>query len=1079
MTDWLPLTIFPAGGLASSVITTVWVGVCVVAFLNLRFGTTLSGLVVPGYLIPLLLVRPISAAVVIVEGIITYLLGRLLAEYLPKRFGLSELFGRDRFFALVLLSVLVRVAFDAGLLPQLGEYLSLQIGVDFDFQSNLHSFGLIIVALIANQFWNGGFRSGATAIALYLALTYVIVRFVLMEFTNFNINTLSYMYEDLASSILASPKAYILLLTSAFIASRMNIKYGWEYNGILIPSLLALQWYQPSKLLATFIEAFIILFAARLLLKVPLLRNSNIEGARQLLFFFSISFVYKIILGFFLLEWSPESKITDFYGFGYLLATLMAMKMYQKNVAVLLTRASLQTSVTAVMVATVIGFSLTLLPQPRFLLPEPETDARVESAFTRQPLTYFHRQLAQSFESDRNRSFVPPSPLQLDQTRAGFELLRDYLQTRSRDDLNQAASVLGTVGWQLEMVNNHYLVIKNQAADRGWGWYVLNLKADSPLALEVPAALDETIAGETAIWMLLQSQPRTLAVAGARRFLNSDGASDALLNPASSFQVFHQIFGQSNALQVRTYTAANTRALLGQRAPTLLLSDEQTVAQIWISRQLPDGLNLSELSNRVDDLKVHWQSPPFPNRQRDTMQGGFAELFVNPNAISHWANYERGTILASIEDQRSIDGYLQTWLGEGKALIAERGSEGYQVPELGSLIFFDELIISPLANLVRQQLVDGWQENFRDELTRLSLLAKTYNYELLHYHQKGSGSDFLILHEPRATSTRRRFWGTYIFRLGPSKPYLVEVPHPFYELNTFELGSTLFEHLNARVLMIGGAHSFANSDGSSHLTASANKQSLFNLAHQVMLRESREAPLAAIQVRAFGKAEALAATSADAFYSGFYPDPAGVWTTPLTQTLEGMGIKALAVSGDPETRGYEMPLNAQSIYLPLSSNKQMLTLWVAPEARRQFRSADANDRDRARFKSFGIETTTKPVNELVANLRPVKEASVDARARLRDLIDAYVQSENVTFLDTATRQFPDMEFVRVIDPNTLQSFLLAVSQTRELILLANLQPSQTEISMLSAEGTDITNLNEEISSFVRSRKSFFMWGAAE
>jgi len=1079
MADWLPLTIFPAGGLASSVITTVWVGVCVVAFLNLRFGTTLSGLVVPGYLIPLLLVRPISAAVVIVEGIVTYLLGRLLAEYLPKRFGLSELFGRDRFFALVLLSVLVRVTFDAGLLPGLGEFLSAKAGIDYDFQSNLHSFGLIIVALIANQFWNGGFRSGATAIFLYLALTYVIVRFVLMEFTNFNINTLSYMYEDQASSILASPKAYILLLTSAFIASRMNIKYGWEYNGILIPSLLALQWFQPAKLLATFIEAFIVLFAARLLLKVPLLRNSNIEGARQLLFFFSISFVYKIILGFALLEWSPESKITDFYGFGYLLATLMAMKMFQKNVAVLLTRASLQTSVTAVLVATVIGFSLTLIPQAQFLLPETQAEARIEKTFTRQPLTYFHRQLAQSFESDRNRSFIPPSPLQLDRTRAGFEGLQNYLQSRSTEDLQQAAALLGATGWQLEIVNDRYIVVTNRAAERGWGWYVLNLDPETPLAVEVPAALDETIAAETAIWMLLQSQPRTLAVAGARRFLNSDGASDALLNPASSFQIFHQVFGQQSTLQLRTYTAANARALLGQREPTLLLSDEQTAAQLWISRQFPEGLNLSELSDRVDDLKVHWQPAPLPNRQRDTMQGGFAELFVNPNAISHWANYEPGTLLSSIEDQRSIDGYLQNWLGEGKALIASRGSEAYQTPELGALIFFDELIISPLYNLVQQQMIDGWQERFRDELTRLSLLAQTYDYELLHYHHSGSQSDFLILHEPPAPGGQRRFWGTYIFRLGPSAPYLVEVPHPFFELNTFEMGSTLFEQLNARVLMIGGAHSFANSDGSSYLTASANKTSLFNLIHQALFREAEETPLAAVQVRAFGKADALAATSADAFLSGFYPDPAGIWNRPLLRMLESMGLNALEVTGEPQTRGYEVPVNAQSLYLPMAENKQMLTLWVAPEARRQFRSAAASERDQARYRSFGIQTKVAPVSQLVANLRPAKPTSEGKRDRLRDFMDAYIQSENVTFLDTARNQFPDIEFIRVIDPDTLQSFFLTVSQAGELMVLANLEPSQAGTSLLARSEVDATTLTQQISEFVRSRKTFLMWGGAE
>ena len=58
------LPIFPEGGLASSVITTVWVGVWVLCLFNLRFGWVLSGLVVPGYLVPLIIVKPVSALVI-------------------------------------------------------------------------------------------------------------------------------------------------------------------------------------------------------------------------------------------------------------------------------------------------------------------------------------------------------------------------------------------------------------------------------------------------------------------------------------------------------------------------------------------------------------------------------------------------------------------------------------------------------------------------------------------------------------------------------------------------------------------------------------------------------------------------------------------------------------------------------------------------------------------------------------------------------------------------------------------------------------------------------------------------------
>ncbi len=75
-----------------------------------------------------------------------------------------------------------------------------------------------------------------------------------------------------------------------------------------------------------------------------------------------------MVLGFALIDWAPNVKITDYYGFGYLLATLIALKMHQKDIPALVTRASLQTSAVAVVVASLFGFGLTL---PLIHIPEP------------------------------------------------------------------------------------------------------------------------------------------------------------------------------------------------------------------------------------------------------------------------------------------------------------------------------------------------------------------------------------------------------------------------------------------------------------------------------------------------------------------------------------------------------------------------------------------------------------------------------------------------------------------------------------------------------------------------------------
>ncbi|MBN1442320.1 MAG: poly-gamma-glutamate biosynthesis protein PgsC/CapC, partial [Planctomycetes bacterium] len=204
-----PLRIFPENSLAQSVITTVWVGVFVVSYFNLRLGWPFSGLVVPGYLVPLMIAKPTAAAVVCIEGFLTYLIVRYACNHYMGSGLWSSFFGRDRFFALIVASIIVRLLLDGILLPLAGEFINRRLNIDFDYRNHLSSFGLIIVALIANQFWKTGFVRGLVPFWTTVGITYAIIRFVLIPYTNFNIGNLEYMYENISTSLVASPKAYI------------------------------------------------------------------------------------------------------------------------------------------------------------------------------------------------------------------------------------------------------------------------------------------------------------------------------------------------------------------------------------------------------------------------------------------------------------------------------------------------------------------------------------------------------------------------------------------------------------------------------------------------------------------------------------------------------------------------------------------------------------------------------------------------------------------------------------------------------------------------------------------------------
>ena len=98
--------------------------------------------------------------------------------------------------------------------------------------------------------------------------------------------------------------------------------------------------------------------AAQLILKLPFMANVTLEGGRKLLLFFNISFAWKLILGWFIVWQELEVKTTDFYGFGYLLSTLIAIKAHDKDIFPRLARSTLQVSLVGAVLGNIVGFTL-------------------------------------------------------------------------------------------------------------------------------------------------------------------------------------------------------------------------------------------------------------------------------------------------------------------------------------------------------------------------------------------------------------------------------------------------------------------------------------------------------------------------------------------------------------------------------------------------------------------------------------------------------------------------------------------------------------------------------------------------
>ncbi len=1079
------LPIFPPGGLASSVTTTVWIGIFVTAFFNLRFGWTFSGLVVPGYLVPLLIIKPWSAFVVVQEAAITYFIVVWMFRYLARTGLWTPVFGRDRFFAILIVSVMVRIAMDGWLLPLAGEYLVEKYGFAFDYRNNLHSFGLIIVALIANQFWKPGFFRGMIPFCTTLLVTFAIVRYLLMPFTNFSISNLAYLYEDFAASMLASPKAYIILLTAAFMASRMNLNYGWEYSGILIPSLIALLWHEPLKIAVSFAETFVILGLAALALRLPVFRKTTIEGARKILLFFNISYAYKFALAYVLLWLAPEVKITDYYGFGYLLTSLLAVKMYDKDIAAKVTRATFQTSLAAAVVAGLIGFSLSLISRPTADAVAPVGAAASPPVISAEatPSEIVEREKITLYESRMLSGAVVPLPSEVEIFSRALERIREGGSSLAVSGLSEINDLLYAVNYRASLYGGRYLVLSELEPARDWGIYLLDLSRSGHRALtvEVPSPLASLGLAEAGAGLFELMDGRTLALGGAVRTDPNTSSSAPLSNsPRSFFQTFHKVFGGNNVVQIHGIMKKQLRALRAGRSPDD--AERFPSNSLWVKSRLPEGLRVGTLKNLTGDLDIQWKAPPGKNLQRETSRSGFAELFLNEQARRSISLASRHSFPAAGGKQAAdvsgpmVQGYIRERILSEKERLAGRGSEKYKAPKLGELLFFDREVLSPLIRVSFERIPDApWTGEQLEELETIRSSARVMGFDLVRFSQANGKKEYLILSEPE-NSPDRRFLGFIVFDPSANSEFLVEIPYPISDLNVLEYGAGLFERMGARCLFFAAAHRDANFDRSADLLQRENKSNLLNLTRQVLFREFADAPMLAVQIRAAGIQPGQPFFREDALlhFSDGVVEPGRLSARGrfLLDFLEKENMSIRFVDGSPETAGYEAGGLVPLWSLAAAKNKEYALLWLSPETRRSYRRQDLDFREQSQFAGIGLPSAEKYLREYLSDPTAWETEQIPGMERLVSRLAEYADSPDIVLLRQIVAENPELAFERCVDLESRRSFLLVFSPSKKLSMAADLSSADPNSALRAGSGE---NLGKVVSGFLDAGAGFLLW----
>lgn len=1076
--DIFPLPIFPEGGLGRSIVTTVFIGLVIMVFFNETYGWVMSGMVVPGYLAPILLINPWSGTVIIVEALLAHGLVRLTSA-VPARIGLwNDFFGRDRFFAYLLYGVLVRAVGEGFLFHRVGAFLNEALGLQIDYRNNFYSVGLIVVPLLANMFFKPGVKRGLIPVSLSIGITYAIVRFLLIPYTNFSISSFEIAYGYYATSFLGNAKAYIILLTTAFLASRANLRYGWDYSGILIPSLLALAWFRPLKVVTSVLEAILVLQLAKVVAGSRLLSAITIEGGRKLLLCFTVGFALKIFSDVVVGHYFPGIEATELYGFGYLLPSLIANKMWQRGSIPFVLRPILQTSLVGMLAGSgLAGLLLFLLPPgtapgaaPVLGAPGGPVVASVEGELYGTLVADKARLVRRQDRKGVDRIVAR----ELERFREGLRLVLAAAEAppgsdEARERLDIAARVLDPIDYQVVRLEDPYRGVRYVVRERadlpglvhGWGIYVVNARPSADLVIEVPRPLAEWKAIEAGAALFERFQARALFVAGGHFQASRDGSADVLTAPATPFQAAHLLLRKSHVLAVRGEVDRSSLA-----PGTQVASSPGVPVRLYLEGELPEPVKLAELAaigggppelvlpgrGRLDEGR---------NMQRETAVRTFSTLFVSPDAARRLiSQHYAGSAREREADVIRMEGYLLNWLAEERDAVAGSGSERYVPPGLGDLIFMDEEVLTPIVELEAAggagRRVAG-SEAESDILRQVARAADALGYQVILYTQVQTGERYLVLRED---AERRRHRGLFIFKLDAAEPYAIEVPHPITDLYTFEASARLFEYLRARALIVAGASRYANADGRADVLDPRNIRTFFQLAHQVLARESR-GTLLAVETKGF--ASQAADAGIDVVLSLGHEVkrrvdiPAPVLA--LERELRFLGADVAYFDGSLRTLRFQGAQSAQLNYSEVHYPGTFVFCWLSSEFREAFRNRLVSPAQRVPFAELGIADERGSLLSLVRSFvdrrrrreaapgatPPPEGAAVDAAvARAVTALRRYGATLNVLHLVQANEaaSAAGARILHFLDVGTNRTYLLLLGPegAEVVVFLADLHP---------------------------------------
>jgi hypothetical protein len=176
--------------------------------------------------------------------------------------------------------------------------------------------------------------------------------------------------------------------------------------------------------------------------------------------------------------------------------------------------------------------------------------------------------------------------------------------------------------------------------------------------------------------------------------------------------------------------------------------------------------------------------------------------------------------------QTVLQGDIIQYLKVIRSWMPGQGSEAFVIPSDQDIATFQEVFINVKENNF---------ENIQSVLT-------PFNYSFFQFYDQASTETLYVIVENTPT---QRGWGTFIYYPTSQKNIMIEVPHPIWDTNTWEMGIKTFMTIKAKWFIMAGTHRYANSDSSSDM--SHVTQSIFYTAHTTI------ASYRAVQIHGFSK----------------------------------------------------------------------------------------------------------------------------------------------------------------------------------------------------------------------------------